>query len=155
MDPDGRARILVVDDEPDIVQGLSTFLQSKLGAIIVTAANAAEGLKRLGESPVDLVISDYKMPGMNGLDFLAKAQELRPDSVRVMMTAYADLDLAIKAINEARILHFFTKPIDPDHLVLVLEAVLRAQVAMRKRDEALRRSLELMSKPQRNHPGKT
>ena len=144
---DARPRILVVDDEPDILTSLRGFLESRLKAKVTTASSALDGLKVLREGErFDLVLSDYKMPGMDGLAFLAKAHEAHPEAVRIMITAYADLDLAISAINQARILHFFTKPIDPDHLVDVLGTVLRAQVAMRQRDEALQRSLELMRK---------
>jgi DNA-binding NtrC family response regulator len=144
--PEGGPSILVVDDEPDILTTLGGFLETRLKAKVHTANSGREGLAFLAQHPVDLIISDYKMPGMDGLVFLAKANEVAPQAVRIMITAYADLDLAIGAINEARILHFFTKPIDPDHFVEVLATVLQAQVATRKRDAALQRSLELMRK---------
>ena len=145
---EARPRILVVDDEPDIRASLRHFLASRLKADVEVAASAKEGLEllRAGGAPFDLVLSDFKMPGMDGLEFLAKAHDIAPQAVRIMVTAFADLDLAISAINEARILHFFTKPIDPDHLVEVLGTVLRAQVATRQRDQALQRSLDLMRK---------
>lgn len=144
-----KPSILVVDDEPDIRASLRHFLESRLKARVEVASSGKEGLEHLRKGGFDLVLSDYKMPGMDGLAFLAKAHEVAPQAVRIMVTAYADLDLAISAINQARILHFFTKPIDPDHLVEVLGIVLRAQVATRQRDEALQRSLEMMRK-QRN-----
>lgn len=144
MDPQGRSVILVVDDEPDILTVLRGLLESDLKATVHTAPHGTAGLEILRSQPVDLILSDYKMPGMDGLQFLSRANELAPQAVRIMITAYADLDLAISAINEARILHFFTKPIEPDHLIDVLGAVLRAQQATRQRDEALQRSLEMM-----------
>lgn len=147
--PELGGRILVVDDEPDILDGLKSFLQSRLDVEVLTAGSGANALEELRRTTVDLVMSDYKMPNMDGLVFLAQAHKLRPDAVRIMMTAYADLDLAIKAVNEASILHFFTKPIEPDHLVEVIGAVLRAQVATRQRDEALKRSLEMMRRRKR------
>lgn len=149
MDFAARPRILVVDDEPDIVQGLAAFLQRAVGADVVTAGSGAEAVARLQEAAVDLVISDYKMPGMDGLQFLSEAKRLRPDAARIMMTAYADLDLALQALNEARILHFFTKPFDPDQVAEVVAAIIRAQVARRQLDEALRRSVEHMKRRRR------
>jgi DNA-binding NtrC family response regulator len=146
VDGETRPRILVVDDEPDILTVLKGFLESRLQARVETAGSGMEALQLLRQAPFDLVLSDYKMPGMDGLAFLSKANEVAPDAVRIMITAYADVDLAIGAINQARILHFFTKPIDPDHFIDVLAAVLRAQQATRQRDDALHRSLDMMRK---------
>jgi DNA-binding NtrC family response regulator len=146
VDGETRPRILVVDDEPDILTVLKGFLESRLRARVETAGSGMEALQLLRQAPYDLVLSDYKMPGMDGLAFLSQANEVAPDTVRIMITAYADVDLAIGAINQARILHFFTKPIDPDHLIDVLAAVLRAQQATRQRDDALHRSLDMMRK---------
>jgi len=144
-----RPRVLVVDDEPDIVQGLVSFLQTSVGADVVSARSGPDGLKALRAAPVDLVISDYKMPGMDGMQFLSEAKKVQPDAARIMMTAYADLDLALQALNEARILHFFTKPFDPDQVSEVVAAIVRAQAARRQLDEALRRSVEQMKRQRR------
>jgi thioredoxin reductase (NADPH) len=145
-----RPRILVVDDEPDIVQGLATFLQGAVGAEVVTAGSGPEGIAALKAAPADLVISDYKMPGMDGFQFLNEAKRLRPAAARIMMTAYADLDLALQALNQARILHFFTKPFDPDQVAEVVRAIVHAQAAERQLGEALKRSVEQMKHQRRD-----
>lgn len=67
------------------------------------------------------------MPGMNGLQFLERARQVAPDVPRMIMTAFPDLDVAIEAINEARIETFFTKPLDPDKVVKGVASVLEAR----------------------------
>ena len=72
---------------------------------------------------VDLVISDYKMPGMDGIEFLVKANELKPDLPRVMFTAYADAELARRAVAEAFVREFIPKTLPPRELVQKVEAL--------------------------------
>jgi DNA-binding NtrC family response regulator len=144
MDGTAKARLLVVDDEPDIRTGLRTLLEKELHLEVVDAPSGPAALEAMARGRFNAILSDYKMPFMDGLQFLAKAQALAPATPRIMMTAYPDLELALQALNDARILHFFTKPLDPDHLIDVLRKVLEAERAVRQRDEALQRSLEAM-----------
>ncbi len=135
--------ILVVDDEPDILESLSDLFAAALPGIQVRTANSgAAGLKVLGEGAVDLILSDYKMPGMNGLQFLEEARKIAPQVPRIMMTAFPDLEIAISAINEARIETFFTKPLDPDKTVAVVKGMLDSRKAKGSRDQALSRAMD-------------
>jgi DNA-binding NtrC family response regulator len=108
----------------------------------VTAPSGDAALALLGKQQVDLIVSDFKMPGMNGLQFLEKARVLAPQVPRIMMTAFPDLEIAIAAINEARIETFFTKPLDPDRVLGVVGGVLQGRRSKGQRDQALARALD-------------
>ena len=127
--------ILVVDDEPDIVESLKDVLEAHLGQVkVLTASSGKAGLALFKKEGVDLVISDYRMPGMDGLEFLTKCRETNPNTPRILITAYPELDAAVRAINEAQIQNFLTKPIMPDALMQAVNAALvkgRAGLAAR------------------------
>lgn len=117
--------ILLVDDEPDILSSLKLLIErSPRGITVLTATSGAKGLEVLRSTPVDLVISDFKMPGMDGIEFLAKARALRPDLPRVMFTAYADEKLARRAVTEASVTDFLPKTLASRDLVAKIEALL-------------------------------
>lgn len=106
-------RILLVEDEPDIRDSLKDLFESGLPFVeVTTAADAEEGLRILADLAPHLVVSDYRMPGEDGLAFLAKAKERAPHTPRVLMTAYPDLSVALRGINEAHIETFLPKPLD-------------------------------------------
>ena len=103
----------------------------------------------LKAEPVDLIVTDYKMPGMNGLEFLAAAKTLAPKVPRVLVTAFPDLELAIRAVNEARIENFFTKPLEPGKVVEVIQGILTEKRNHEMRDRSFARSLDaLRRKPE-------
>lgn len=139
--------VLIVDDEPDILESLGDLFAAALEDLQVrTALTGDAALAILQKEPVDLILSDYKMPGMNGLEFLEKARGLAPQVPRILMTAFPDLDVAIAAINEARIETFFAKPLDPDKIVKVVREALDARKAKGMRDQAMARALDAARK---------
>jgi len=102
-------KVLLVDDEKNILSGYKRNLRTKFDVHI--AESGEEGLAVIKEhAPFSVVVSDFKMPKMNGVEFLAKVKENHPDTVRMMLTGYADLDSAMNAINEGNIYRFLTKP---------------------------------------------
>lgn len=117
----GGQRVLVVDDEPDILESLSTLLESSIdGVAVETVLSGEAGLQAIEDHHLDLVISDFKMPGMDGLEFLRRASKTKPELPRILMTAFPDLQIAVDAINQASIETFFAKPLDPAEVVDVV-----------------------------------
>src|SRR6187402_10383 len=113
--------VLLVDDEAQVLDGLSRTLRG--GFRIATAVSGAAGLVLLAERPdFAVVVSDMRMPGMNGAAFLAKARELAPDVIRVVLTGETDLQAAISAVNEGSIYRFLCKPCPPELLRGMLTA---------------------------------
>jgi len=102
-----NAKILLVDDEFNVLRAIARLLRDY---DITSLTSAEEALQVAKEVKFDLVISDFRMPGMNGVDFLIKFMKLQPDSIRMILTGYADLESAQTAINEAGVYRFINKP---------------------------------------------
>jgi two-component system probable response regulator PhcQ len=111
--------LLIVDDEALVRSALRRSLRSE-GYSIFTAATAEEGLALLKEHPIGLVISDHLMPGMNGTEFLGRVRDLHPSVGRILLTGHADMEAAIKAINQGEIYRFLLKPWDDTELKITL-----------------------------------
>lgn len=103
--------LLLVDDETHILSSLKRLLRRD-GYTIATAASAAEGLQRLAECEVDVIVSDQRMPGLTGVEFLRRAKDLYPNTIRMVLSGYTELQSIIDAINEGAIYKFLTKPWD-------------------------------------------
>ena len=117
-------KVLFVDDEPNILEGVRRQLR-KLVALD-TAMSAEEGMKAvLEKGPYAVVISDMRMPHMNGTKFLSQVRDVSPDTVRMILSGQADIDSTIAAINDAQIFRFLTKPCSGEHLVSAVEAALQ------------------------------
>ncbi len=113
------ARILCIDDEPNILASLRRLFKMQ-GYQVLTAGSGAEGVALLEREEVDLVISDMRMPEMDGVAVLARARELRPEAVRILLTGYADVQLILGAINQGEIYRYITKPWDDNELLQAL-----------------------------------
>jgi len=107
--------LLLVDDEEHILSSLKRLLRRD-GYHIVTACDAATGLARLAETEVDVIVSDQRMPGMTGVEFLRRAKELYPGTVRMVLSGYTEIQSILDAINEGAIYKFLTKPWDDARL---------------------------------------
>jgi signal transduction histidine kinase len=110
--------LLVVDDEPDLVQSVKDLL--RFDYRVLGATRASEGLRIMAGEPVEIVMSDQRMPEMTGVEFLSNLKLTHPDTVRLLFTAYADLTAVIDAINQGSVYRYISKPWAPDELRTVL-----------------------------------
>ncbi len=122
-------RILFVDDEERILRSLR--MQFRLSYEVFTETSAQRALELLHRQPVDVIVSDQRMPEMNGAEFLARASEIRPHSLRILLTGYSDLDAAIDALNNGGIFRYLTKPWDPREMAHALRQA--SEVASRQK----------------------
>ena len=116
-----KPKILCVDDEPQVLEGIGLTLRRRYE--VLTATSGAEALSLVDANPeLSVILSDMRMPEMNGATFLARAREHAPDATRMLLTGYTDLDAAIAAVNEGQIFRFLTKPCAPPALLAAFEA---------------------------------
>ena len=129
-----KARILIVDDEVMVLEGLEAVLRK--GYEVITALGGEAGMRALREKgPFRIVVSDMRMPGMDGAAFLARVREESPDSIRLLLTGYADLDASVRAVNQGQIFRFLTKPCPTATLTAALaEAERQYQLVVAERE---------------------
>jgi len=133
-------KILFVDDDPNILQGYQRSLRKLLH--MDTALGGKEGLAAVANTgPYAVIISDMRMPGMDGVQFLAKVKEIAPDSVRMMLTGNADMGTAISAVNEGNIFRFMTKPCEPEVFIKALQAGIQQYRLIMAERELLEKTL--------------
>jgi response regulator RpfG family c-di-GMP phosphodiesterase len=121
MPSDDRPHILCVDDEPSVLDGLGRTLRRRFRLEVATEPQAALELIK-GSEPFAAVVSDLRMPGMDGVTFLARVRESFPDTVRILLTGGGDLQAAIAAVNQGHIFRFLTKPCPSDVISSALDA---------------------------------
>ncbi|PKO33699.1 MAG: diguanylate phosphodiesterase [Betaproteobacteria bacterium HGW-Betaproteobacteria-7] len=126
--------LLLVDDEPNILNSLSRLLRREAYQIL-TATSPLEAFEVLAKHPVQVILSDQRMPEMSGTEFFSRVRQLYPDTIRIVLTGYTDLDSVTGAINRGAIYKFLTKPWDDD---LLREQVREAfRVAKERRQQAM------------------
>ena len=113
-----RARVLVVDDDPMVLDALEVVLGDHWE--VFTAGSAAEGRTVLESEKIAVVVSDQRMPGESGVDLLSWALEHSPDTIRILLTGYTDLDTVVQAINQGQVWYYIRKPWDNHHVVALL-----------------------------------
>jgi DNA-binding NtrC family response regulator len=121
-------KILLVDDEPNVIKSITRILQNEPWQIL-TAKTGREALDLMATTPVDVVLSDERMPGMSGVELLSAVSRIHPETVRIILTGHANTQLVFQAISDGAIFRFLTKPWDDDELV----AILRHAMDIRKK----------------------
>ena len=148
-------RILIIDDEPCVLSSLQRVLATE-GYDVRTASDVEAALHAINEGPCDLVLCDYRMPGMNGVALLSLIKEKQPDAIRMILSGHADLGGAIRGINDAEIYRFLTKPWDSDDLkVTVRQALAYHNLLLENRRLAdeVRRQQETIDALESSYPG--
>ena len=136
--------VLFVDDEQPILDAIERMYLERDDVRCLFAASGQEGLEIVEKEDVWVVVSDYLMPGMRGIEFLSKVKAIRPNTVRIMMTACTDLSIAIDAINKSEAYRFVTKPWNNQELMSVIdESLMQYQLikTLESEDETLYLSL--------------
>lgn len=131
-------RIVIVDDEEMVCMSLRTFLELETDYQVDTFNVPTEALARIEAEPVDVIVADFMMPGMDGVEFLTRSRTIRPHATRVLLTGYADVENAVRAINEAGLYHYLRKPWDNEHFKLVLRNGIERSTLVNELDSRIR-----------------
>jgi DNA-binding NtrC family response regulator len=126
-----QSKIVLVDDEPLITTALKNFLLIELDVEAVTFNDARAAAAYVEADRIDLIISDFLMPGMDGIQLLRSARAAQPEVPRILLTGYADKENAIKAINEVQLFQYVEKPWDNAALKNLIRAGLERQHLIR------------------------
>ncbi len=148
MPTDAPAQILFLDDEQPVLNAMRRALR-KEGFELHFTTDPDEALRMLGEKKIDVVVSDHLMPQMTGLEFFTLASRLHPRVFRVMLTGQADVDTAIRAINEGQVHKFLTKPWDDAQLKRTLHDAARETLTRKAQAELARLAPPTIVKPHR------
>lgn len=129
--------IAIVDDEEMVLTSLRSFLLLETEYEVETFSSPEAAVSELANKPLDLVISDYLMPGMNGIEFLLEMKKVHPFATRILLTGYADKENAIKAINDVGLYQYVEKPWNNDDLKLTIENGLERRFLMGKLEDKI------------------
>jgi DNA-binding NtrC family response regulator len=124
--------VMIIDDEPMVTQSIKNFLSLETEYEVLAFTSPVAALETLKSRQVDVIISDYLMPDLNGIDFFLKAKDIQPQATRVLLTGYADKENAIKAINDVGLYQYIEKPWENEDLRLVLRNAIEKRQLLRR-----------------------
>jgi len=133
-----KQTIVIVDDEEMVLTSLSAFLSLETDYQIKTFISAKKALEFIKKNDVGLVVSDYLMPEMDGIAFLAKVKEIKPQVPRIVLTGYADKENAIKAINDVGLFQYIEKPWDNEDILIIFRNGLEKQKLVKRLEEKIK-----------------
>lgn len=122
MTTNAQPTVVIVDDEEMVLTSIKALLQLETEFRVQGFTDPQEAARFLENGPVDVVVSDYLMPRMNGIQLLGRVKQLQPEASRVLLTGHADKQSAIQAINEVGLFQYLEKPWDNDQLMLVIRS---------------------------------
>jgi len=132
-----QTKLLLVDDEPNVLSSLTRTFRGEAYDLLTTS-NASEALSKTETERPDIVISDYGLPDMNGVELLTRIRQQFPDIIRILLTGHADFSTAMEAINQGEVYRFITKPWNNDDLKTTVRQALRLRQLERQNAELLR-----------------
>ncbi len=124
--------ILLVDDEEMVVTSIKSFLTLETDYQVVAFTSPKEALEFVRKTKIDLVISDYLMPDIDGIEFLGQVKDIQPEATRILLTGYADKENAIKAINDVGLYQYIEKPWENDDLRLIIRNGLEKRILLKR-----------------------
>lgn len=150
-------KILIVDDETNVLSALNRALFDEPYEIL-TETSADQALESMKQHSFKVVISDERMPGMQGSEFLSRVQDLYPETVRILLTGHASLEAAMKAVNQGGIYRFFTKPWNDIEIKFAVRSAVEKydlEAENRKLLSTIRRQAQDLKLLEQNYPGIT
>jgi len=129
--------ILIVDDQPEILNALNRLLKEEY--TVHTTTSGHQALDMLNEHEFSLILADQRMPLLTGVEFFSEAIKIQPDAIRILITAYADVNASIDAINKGQIFQYVSKPWEPDELKLIIQQAIEKFELVRENKELNRR----------------
>ncbi len=138
-----KIKLLYVDDEGNNLTALKATYRREFE--VHTANSATDGLKLLEEHPIEVIISDQRMPNMTGVEFFELVKEKYPDTIRILLTAYADIEAVIDAINRGQVYRYVTKPWDENDLRMIVTNAFEIY-SLRKENKRLMEELKKANK---------
>jgi DNA-binding NtrC family response regulator len=130
--------IVLVDDEEIVLTSIQSFIGLETDYNVQTFTSAKTALNFIKTNEIDLVVSDYLMPEMDGISFLAEVRKIKPEVPRIILTGYADKENAIKAINEVGLFQYIEKPWDNDDLLITIRNGIDKQRLMKQLNEKIK-----------------
>jgi DNA-binding NtrC family response regulator len=136
-DTNAQPSVLIVDDEDMVITSIRAFLQLETEYHVNGFTDPEAAARHLETNPVDVVVSDYLMPKLNGLQLLQRAKQLQPEAARVLLTGHADKQSAIQAINDVGLFQYLEKPWDNAQLLLVINSAIERTQLLRQLNQKI------------------
>ena len=137
-----KPKVLIVDDETEVLSSIADLLRKDFH--VFTTVDIREALDLLASETVfSLVISDQRMPVMTGVELLARVASISPDTARILLTGYADIEAVIEAVNQGQIVHYITKPWDADRLLSLLKPIAEKHALLQENRRLIRQIAEI------------